>query len=159
MSTVIPSVKPLAASRRVDSAPQGGEVFRRLLQDKDDGVLACAAAMPLLPRPAMAPDSRGAPRAPLAVSATQAALGATLNADTSPPPQSGRWEVSIHESLGVAVELDATREPTAWTLTIASPTTDASLLARHAPRLSERLRTRTASATHVRVERREKDKS
>ena len=34
MSTVIPSVKPLAATRRVDSAPQCGETFRRLLQDE-----------------------------------------------------------------------------------------------------------------------------
>jgi hypothetical protein len=40
-----------------------------------------------------------------------------------------------------------------WTLTVSSSARDAALLARHAPRLNERLRARAIDLTHVRVER------
>jgi hypothetical protein len=65
------------------------------------------------------------------------------------------WDVSLHEPRGVAVELRATRSgPTsggAWTLTVATPALDPAALARHAPRLSDRLRARARVATHLRI--------
>jgi hypothetical protein len=38
-----------------------------------------------------------------------------------------------------------------WSLTIGSPTLDASVLARHAPRLNERLKARGLSDSHARI--------
>lgn len=95
--------------------------------------------------------------------AGQAALGAALNADpgqTLAPLSRGdagsAWQVSLGEPMGVAVEVRATRpggtNPAAWTLTIASPVLDASVLQRHAPRLDERLRARSLTHGHVRIQ-------
>ena len=100
-------------------------------------------------------------------SASQAALQSSLNADPAPAPlgassaqAAGTWEVSVNQPLGAALQMSATRPerannaegPAAWTLTIGSSNVDASVLARHAPRLNERLRARSLTNTHVRIE-------
>jgi hypothetical protein len=73
----------------------------------------------------------------------------------------GAWEVSLHEPMGVAVELRATRAealaPTTaaapWTLAIAAPGLAHATLMQHAPRLHERLRARAIGEVHIRIER------
>ncbi len=70
----------------------------------------------------------------------------------------GAWEVTLRQPLGAAVDLRATRSTDAangWSLSIGSPSLDASVLARHAPRLNERLKARALSNTHVRIEERD----
>jgi hypothetical protein len=83
-------------------------------------------------------------------------LGAPANA-------AGAWELTLRQPLAAPVDVKATRNADAvngWSLSIASPVLDASLLARHAPRLNERLKARALSTTHVRIEERdEEDKS
>jgi hypothetical protein len=67
----------------------------------------------------------------------------------------GAWEVTLRQPLGVAVDVRASRSTDAvngWALSIGSPTLDASMLARHAPRLNERLKARALSNTHARIE-------
>lgn len=98
-----------------------------------------------------------------ASTAGQSALGAALNAEPGQAlsllaggEAAGAWQVSLGEPLGVAVEVRASRpagtNPAAWTLTIASPVLDASVLQRHAPRLDERLRARSLTHSHVRIQ-------
>jgi hypothetical protein len=101
-------------------------------------------------------------------SGTRAAVEASLRETPCPqatalhgsePPTS--WEVSLHEPNSVALQMQAVRtertgtaEPNAaWGLTIASPSVDAEILARHAPRLNERLRKHAIGPEHVRIER------
>ena len=92
-------------------------------------------------------------------SAMQAALGADLGAP--PPPlatathAASAWELTLRQPLGAAVDVRATRNAEAvngWSLSIGSPTLDASVLARHAPRLNERLKARGLSNSHARIE-------
>jgi hypothetical protein len=102
--------------------------------------------------------------------AAKAAKGAAAAADADPPQSlatpanaAGAWELTLRQPLSAALDLHATRTADAghgWSLTVASPTVDASVLARHAPRLNERLKARALSNTHVRIEERdEEDKS
>ena len=97
--------------------------------------------------------------------ATQAALQSALNAEPGATglagaagEAAGSWEVSVNQPLGVALELRATRAaggtqgPAGWALSIGSPMLDATLLARHAPRLNERLKARAVTLSHVRIE-------
>jgi len=95
----------------------------------------------------------------------RAVIEAALNMDNGPvvTPVGGTdpaavWEASIREPNSVAVEVRATRgEKSASatqapvTLTIASSVVDASVLARHAPRLNERLRKHAVGPTHARI--------
>jgi hypothetical protein len=99
----------------------------------------------------------------------RASVEAALAAPIPPAPVSGEnantFEVSLRETLGVPVDLRAIRVPPPmpgaaagpWTLTVSSSARDAALLARHAPRLNERLRARAVDHTHVRIEHREDD--
>jgi hypothetical protein len=145
-------------------------------REPDAGGLA--RFLPPAPAPSMAPTAfasptslammaASAPQSAAADTAPHAALEAALNADPGSQPLSGTqadtagaWQVSLNEPMGVAVELRATRpasggaagEPAAWTLTIASSSTDAAMLTRHAPRLNERLRARALTRDHVRIE-------
>jgi hypothetical protein len=74
------------------------------------------------------------------------------------------WEASVREANSVAVEVRFTRPERAahetqanWTLTVGSSTVNAEMLARHAPRLNERLRKRAIGLDHVRIQRDEGD--
>ena len=98
--------------------------------------------------------------APLSLRASvEAAFGAPIPPASAPGEQHS-WEVSLREPQGVPIDLRAVRVPPplpgaaagAWSLTV-SAGRDAQLLARHASRLHERLRTRAVDATHVRVQR------
>jgi hypothetical protein len=161
--------------------------FQRVLRDKagdrddeHDGDAAapdaasCGVALaPPCAAPALAAAARMADALAGGRSAAEAGgLGAALNGslaaagETSSLPaaalrgdtQESAWQVSLHEPMGVPVELHATRpatsarEPAPWTLTIGSSALDAAALARHAPRLNERLRVRGKVHTHVRIE-------
>jgi hypothetical protein len=143
-----------------------------LIAMPDDASCGVATSLPVGPAPLAAaalPSSHGSePCAGAQLSVASAALGTALAADPGPLPaaalqtgtQEGAWDVSLHEPMGVAIELRATRPATSilagaapgWTLTIASPALDAAVLAHHAPRLNERLRKRALTHTHVRIE-------
>ena len=103
--------------------------------------------------------------------ATQAALQSALNTEPGQAglagvagEAAGSWEVSVNQPLGVSLELRATRTasgaqgPAGWALSIGSPVLDATLLARHAPRLNERLKARAVPLSHVRIEDEDADK-
>ncbi len=132
-----------------------------------------AALLPFCAPPALVAAKPAAPALGTTASAepdlnpTQAALGTALSTDSGAPMAPGlrsdtgsAWEVSLNDPRGVALELRAARPagvsaagaPANWTLTIASPVQDAALLARHTPRLNERLRSRALTHTHVRIE-------
>jgi len=103
---------------------------------------------------------------------TRAALEASLR--ESPCPQGTpiggsdaamTWEATVHEPNSVALEVRAVRtersalpgSQAAWGLTIASPTVGVEVLARHVPRLNERLRKHAIGPEHVRIERSDED--
>jgi len=75
------------------------------------------------------------------------------------------WEATVHEPNSVALEVRAVRAErtalsgpqVAWGLTIASPSVGVDVLARHAPRLNERLRKHAIGPEHVRIERADRD--
>jgi hypothetical protein len=130
----------------------------------DAACTVAAAGQPGTPLESAAPIQNSPPAMPEAgISASRAAIEAALKGDAAPPVSAAggaeaAWEASIREPNGVAVEIRATRTlspgagetQTAWNLTVASPAMEAALLARHTPRLSERLRTRAVE--HVRIE-------
>jgi hypothetical protein len=158
---------------------RAGDRFDRLLRDKaaafgddDDSTspiapegVVCAQPMPL----ALAVPTANAPRNCGAVAdaatPTQAALDASLAAPHAPEPVHANhgapqsWQVSLREPLGVPMELQATRVPSAsqasgattWALNISTTSRDAAVLNRQASRLDERLRARALHLTHVRI--------
>jgi len=83
--------------------------------------------------------------------AARSMLAPTLDADST------AWEASIPDGSGVAIELRAEAVPpglgesAAWSVTVASPTLAAEMLARNAPDLTNRLR-RRGIASHVRID-------
>ncbi|HSW25514.1 MAG TPA: hypothetical protein VLJ62_22330 [Burkholderiaceae bacterium] len=98
---------------------------------------------------------------------TRAALEASLR--ESPCPQGTpiggteaamTWEATVNEPNSLALEVRAVRAErtalsgpqAAWGLTIASPTVGVEVLARHVPRLNERLRKHAIGPEHVRIE-------
>ena len=91
----------------------------------------------------------------------EAAFGAPIPPAALTGDQAHTFEVSLSEPMGVPMDLRAIRVPPAlpgsaagpWSLTVSSSARDAALLARNAPRLNERLRTRALDHIHVRVER------
>ena len=107
-------------------------------------------------------DSGSAALGGAAGGAARSAMQAALGADPGPPQPlapatnaAGAWELTLRQPLGAAVDVRATRNAEAvngWSLSIGSPTVDASVLARHAPRLNERLKARGLSNSHVRIE-------
>jgi hypothetical protein len=121
---------------------------------------AGSAGLAATPAPMRSPPTPDAPRWAPAMeplpTVTVAALQAAAKAEPPPPTlptpadaDASTWEVSVHEPLGVPVELRAVRvAPTAaaaqaapaWNLTVASPNLDRAVLARHATRLEARLR-------------------
>jgi len=119
---------------------------------------------PLLMRAAAAPARSCAAAGATETSGTRAVLEASLTAcpGQAVTPLTGTepaalWEVSIREPNAVAVDVRAERSgpagtQRAWGLTIASPAANTEMLARHAPRLNERLRKHAVGLSHVRIE-------
>lgn len=101
----------------------------------------------------------------------RAAIEAALNANAGEivTPLGGVdpaavWEASVREPNAIAVDVRVVRterttaqEAPAWTVTVGSSSVNAELLARHAPRLNERLRKHAVGFSHVRIEREEED--
>lgn len=171
-------------ARRTDphTLRREGDRFERLLRDKSSPCDDEDATLPFTPAPecappAAAPASTGpalcgpvaaaVPRAGAAAadtpSATQAALGSAMSAQApQPAPVQGgdaqAFQVSIHEPMGLPLELRAVRVAAAgpaqapqWALNIAVPARDAAQLARHGTRLDERLRARGVDGAQVRI--------
>ncbi|MEO7245468.1 MAG: hypothetical protein ABIX12_10025 [Rubrivivax sp.] len=116
--------------------------------------------------PRMSPSPAGLLPAP---SETAARLGRAVAGDAPAPnnPASGlrtdaaqTFEVTLNDPRGIGLELRAQRAggsqvgaaQAPWSLTIGSGVVDASVLARHAPRLNERLQARVVTHGHVRIE-------
>ena len=124
--------------------------------------------LPLMHAPSYVPPSAVEAVAP--ASRTQAVIEATLR--DLPVPQvhplnpvdpAMTWEATLGGPNSVPVEVRATRTdqvtPTgaqaSWGLALSSSLLGADVLARHAPRLSERLRKQAIEVDHVRIERRD----
>jgi hypothetical protein len=100
---------------------------------------------------------------------TRAVIEASLRESACPAPTTAggtdpamTWEAVVSEPNAVAVQVRAVRTvhadaaagaPATWGVTVAAPSVDAGLLARHVPRLNERLRKQGVDVDHVRVER------
>ena len=109
-------------------------------------------------------DAGGAGSCDTPTGATRTATQTALNAQPAPPatPLGGAdpavvWEASLRGPDQMAVEVRAERlgKPDAapsWGLTIGASALNAELLARHAPRLNERLRKHGVEVDHVRIE-------
>jgi hypothetical protein len=172
-------------ARRTDphTLRREGDRFERLLRDKsgrcddDDAMLpfvpapecALPAAAPTSTGPAQtAPVAAAVPRAGAAAadtpSATQAALGSAMSAQAPQPvavqgSDAQAFQVSIHEPMGLPLELRAVRvaaagpaqAPAHWALNIAVPAREAAQLGRHGARLDERLRARGVDGVRVRI--------
>ncbi len=107
----------------------------------------------------MAGEAAGAARAALAATLSNGSAVKTLSDAHAESAQA--WAVTLREPLGVSVEMRATRPasadtarggPQAWSLAISSPALDPATLARHAPRLNERLRARALAPMHLRID-------
>jgi hypothetical protein len=112
-----------------------------------------------------APSPAGALPAP---SETMARLGHAAGADAPAGSALGvlrqdaalSFEVTLNDPRGIGLELRAQRTggsqvgaaPAPWSLTVGSGLVDASVLARHAPRLNDRLLARVVTHGHVRIE-------
>jgi hypothetical protein len=164
---------------------QRGEDFERLLREKaarhEEEELSDSASgtgdapvMPSFVSWAMPPlpQQRQGGEGPADGAAAGAQDGAARSAmpsgaDAEPPAPlaaasntAGAWELTLRQPLSAPLDLRASRNAEAvngWSLTIGSPTVDASVLARHAPRLNERLKARALSNTHVRIEERDEE--
>jgi len=85
--------------------------------------------------------------------------GPVLAADVA---DAGAWDVTLACTGGSTLDLHAARlgapgvapAAPAWALSLSATGPDAAALAQHLPRLNERLRTRTAGASHARIEER-----
>jgi hypothetical protein len=174
------------AGRRKETPPQPQvrDAFERLLREKQErreepagdaaGAAASCTLRPLPHPPPLAGEGMR-PKAGMVETVTtgpRAAIEAALNANPGPSvtPVGGTdpaaiWEASVCEPNSVAVEVRAVRaerstaheaQPS-WALTIGSSNVNAEVLARHAPRLNERLRKHAIGLSHVRIEREEPD--
>jgi hypothetical protein len=126
---------------------------------------AFAASMPQPPRHAMQA-AHSAPTPAENATGTRAAIEAALNSNPAPlvtavgaTDPAALWEASISEPNGVAVDVRVLRgeqlTPQAqpgWSVAVSSSQVDAEVLARHAPRLNERLRKHGVGFSHVRIE-------
>jgi hypothetical protein len=138
---------------------------------------SCAAPPPNPATQQAAPSANGAGPAPVAAApeaspltlraSVEAAFGAPIPQAMAPTDNPHSFQVSISEPLGVPVDLRATRLPhqvtgaaaAGWSLNFSATGRDASLLARHAPRLHERLRLRGLDSDQVHVERDQDDEA
>jgi hypothetical protein len=162
-----------------------GDRFERMLreksaqgQDEQDATPAITvpeaagqAAPPPCPQSSQGRAPAAAPRAGAVAldcaTATQAALGSAMQSAAPQPVLSSTsadahaFQVSIHEPMGLPLELRAVRIPAStptqaaasWALNFVSSPRDANALARHGSRLDERLRARGIDAAQVWVDR------
>jgi hypothetical protein len=153
-----------ARRQRCDDEPQPSHAAASDTAASAAGAIAAAVTGNAQPRAhdAACADAAAAPIEATANSA-RPALEAALNAYPTVPPITGTdpatvWEASLREPNSVAVDMRAIRaeQPAhaqpIWAVAISSPTVRTEILARHAPRLHERLRARL-NTSHVRVER------
>jgi len=127
---------------------------------------ALAAGSPHPLRHAAAVAAPVSASAETAATGPRAAIEAALNSSSGPivtplgaTDPAALWEASISEPNGIAVDVRALRgervtpqaQPT-WTVAVSSSTVNADVLARHAPRLNERLRKHGVGFSHVRIE-------
>lgn len=157
-----------AKQARRDGDDQGDERDR---DEPADGTLAALAAGALVHLPVLQPTEEAPkPAAPRTFdappTAARAKLDAALNANIAPSitavgetDPAALWEASVREPNSIAVDVRALRAErsgqeagAAWTVSVKSSSVGAETLARHAPRLDERLRKRAAGFTHVRIE-------
>lgn len=140
----------------------------------DGGAAAWMSVLPppLLPmRAAAVPASVCAAGVIGETSGTRAVIEASLTASPGEAvtPLTGTdpaalWEVSVSATNAVPMQMRAERSGStethrAWGLTIASPAGNTEMMARHAPRLNERLRKHAVGLSHVRIEESDEDKS
>lgn len=146
------------------SEPISGETAAPLL-DLQPGAALPPGAGDAKPSAPIAPAPAAPATQPVEVSAPRAAIEAALKGDALPAvpamvASETVWEASVYEPGGVAVQMRATHSPVAqagaaqaqWTLTIASPALESAVLAQHAPRLAERLRSRSIEKAELRFE-------
>jgi len=149
------------SERRDDQPDDEGDAPPSLLPYVPAPALSMAAAQ----RAAAAACGLLAPEA--SATAAKAGLGAAQDAPSGAATPAGlrqdtagAWAVTLNDPRGLALDLQATRpggaQPAgaaaAWSVTIGAGVHDAALLARHAPRLNERLQARTVTHTHVRIQ-------
>ena len=177
--------RPREVVRAVDSrdSQQQRDTFEELLRSKlarrdegedveptpDGAGVFGPGALPALQttRPATVPVA-GAVEEPK--TGPRAAIEAQLSNPAQPVSPLGAtepaavWEASVREANSVPVDMRFTRaEKTAadvqpgWTMTVGSSSVNAEMLARHAPRLNERLRKSGVGLDHVRIQRDEGD--
>ena len=150
-------------------------LMRQRQQRDDDDDQEPPAESPLLPTLATSSPSQASAVPPrsaagaldAAPTGTRAVVETSLRETPCPQttPRDGgdaamAWEVSVHEPNSVALEMRAVRAERSgaaeghagWGLTIASSSVGAEVLARHAPRLNERLRKHAIGPEHVRIE-------
>jgi hypothetical protein len=102
----------------------------------------------------------------------RAAIEAALNSNPGPivtpvgaTDPAALWEASISEPNAIAVDVRMMRAERStaqeaqpnWTVAVSSSTVNAEVLARHAPRLNERLRKQGVGFSHVRIEGEQED--
>ena len=117
------------------------------------------AELPFAPRAAESSEASTAGIEAERSMAAASAAAAAARSMPSPPldADATAWEASIPDGSGVAIELRAEVVPpgpgesAAWSVTVASPTLAAEMLARNAPDLTNRLR-RRGIASHVRID-------
>jgi hypothetical protein len=169
-----------AICRRDDAPPQNPRAtFEHVLQAKrqaprdeqeDTPSVEAAAAMASmtpaqsLARVAVAPTGAGAGPVDTGTGGAHAAIQTALNANPGPQvtPMGGTepaavWEASVRGPQHLTIDVRAERftshgAPPSWGLTIGSAALGVELLARHAPRLNERLRKHGVELDHVRIE-------
>ena len=136
------------------------------VRDPGEGLIAeLLAPHAFIPRGTGGGEQSGLANIDAAGGGTRGALDPALSAAAERIPIGGndaeaRFEVSMQERFGVAVEMRAMRlalpaageQKPGWQLSIASPSVDAAVLARYVPRLNERLQTRGAVHSHIRIE-------
>jgi len=114
-----------------------------------------AAAAAAGPTPVTGPVDQSSTRAAIEASLT-ACPGDIVTPLTGTDP-AAVWEVTLNEPHAVPLAVRAERTGTteaqrAWGLTLASSASNTDVLARHVPRLNERLRKQAIQLDHVRVE-------
>jgi len=151
------------SSRHADDDEQGDP-------QSDEAASALAAAMAVVPHPlhhAAPPPPAAAGHVEDAPTGARAALEAALNSNPGPAvtavgdiDPAALWEASVSEPNGIAVDVRALRaerstaqeaQPT-WTVGVSSSNVKADVLARHVPRLNERLRKQGVGFSHVRID-------
>jgi hypothetical protein len=166
------AVQPFT-SEAADLSLVSGDTDTRT-SDAAASAITAANTAPLQPfaRQAVAVAASPAGAVETVTTGPRAVIEAALNSNPGPSitpigdtDPAAIWEASVCEPNSIAVDVRAVRAERAtaheaqpsWSLTIGSSTVNAEALARHAPRLNERLRKHAIEFGHVRIERDEED--